>query len=114
MPDVQERILKGGLPCLSLGDGPPLVVFPGLGMTNANPTGIQRWGELRLLAPLARAFTVYRVGRRVGLERGITMASLANDYAGALEEEFGGRSMCSASRPAAPSPCNSRQTGQSW
>jgi pimeloyl-ACP methyl ester carboxylesterase len=59
-------------------------------MTNANPTGIQRWGEVRLLAPLARAFTVYRVGRRVGLEPGTTMTDLANDYARALEEEFGG------------------------
>ena len=90
MPDVQEGILKGGLPCLSFGDGPPLVVFPGLGMTNANPTGLQRWGELRLLAPLARAFTVYRIGCRVGLEPGTTMTDLANDYAEALEEEFGG------------------------
>jgi pimeloyl-ACP methyl ester carboxylesterase len=59
-------------------------------MTNANPTGIQRWGELRLLAPLARAFTVYRVGRRVGLEPGTTMTDLVNDYAEALEDEFGG------------------------
>ena len=90
MPDVQEGMLKGGLPCLSLGDGPPLVVFPGLGMTNANPTGIQRWAEVRLLAPLARAFTVYRVSRRVGLEPGATMTDLVNDYAQALEEEFGG------------------------
>jgi hypothetical protein len=58
-------------------------------MTNANPAGFQRWGELRLLAPLARAFTVYRVGRRVGLEPGMTMTDLANDYAKALEDEFG-------------------------
>ncbi len=48
--DVREVRLKGGLPCLSVGDGPPLVVFPGQGMTNANPTGLQRWGELRLLS----------------------------------------------------------------
>jgi pimeloyl-ACP methyl ester carboxylesterase len=66
------------------------VVFPGIGMTNANPTGIQRWGEVRLLSPLARAFTVYRVGRRVGLKPGTTIADLANDYAVALEGEFGG------------------------
>ena len=78
------------MPCLSFGDGPPLVVFPGLGLTNANPAGFQRWGEVRLLVPLARAYTVYRVGRRVGLEFGTTMADLANDYAGALEDEFGG------------------------
>ena len=87
--DIKEEMLKGGLPCLSFGDGPPLVVFPGLGMTNANLTGLQRWGELRLLAPLARAFTVYRVGRRVGLEPATTMTDLTNDFAEALEDEFG-------------------------
>ncbi len=87
---IREGHLKGELPCLSFGHGPPLVVFPGLGMTNANPVGFQRWGELRLLTPLARAFTVYRVGRRIGLEPGTTMSDLANDYAEALEDEFGG------------------------
>jgi pimeloyl-ACP methyl ester carboxylesterase len=89
VPDAKEGTLEGGLPCLSFGEGPPLVVFPGIGMTNANPTGIQRWGELRLLSPLARAFTIYRVGRRVGLKSGTTMADLAYDYAMALESEFG-------------------------
>ena len=41
-------------------------------------------------SPLAQAFTVYRVGRRVGLKSGTTVAGLANDYAVALEEEFDG------------------------
>ena len=89
MPDVREGMLLGGLPCLSFGEGPPLVVFPGIGMSNANPSGIQRWGELRLLSPLAGAFTVYRVGRRVGLKPGTSIVDLANDYALALEEEIG-------------------------
>ena len=83
-------MLKGGLPCLSFGGGPPLVVFPGLGMTNENPHGFRRWGEMRLLAPLARAFTVHRVSRRIGLEPGTTMRDLANDHAEALEDGFGG------------------------
>ena len=83
--EVVEGQLGGGLPHLSFGHGPPLVVFPGLGMTNANPTGIQRWGELRLLSPLARSFTVHRVGRKVGLKRGTIMADLAQDYAGAVK-----------------------------
>ena len=90
MRGVREGFLKGGLPRLSFGDGPPLVVFPGLGMSNANPAGLQRWGELRLLAPLGRAFTVHRVGRPVGPESGTTMEDLANGYAGALGDEFGG------------------------
>jgi pimeloyl-ACP methyl ester carboxylesterase len=88
--DMTEGMLKGGLPYLSFGEGPPLVVFPGLGMTNANPTGLQRWGEVRLLAPLARTFTVYRIGRRIGLKPNTTMADLVNDYAEALADEFGG------------------------
>jgi pimeloyl-ACP methyl ester carboxylesterase len=87
--EVVEGQLGGGLPHLSFGHGPPLVVFPGLGTTNANPTGIQRWGELRLLSPLARSFTVHRVGRKVGLKRGTTMADLAQDYAGAIGDGFG-------------------------
>jgi hypothetical protein len=85
--EVREGRTEGGLPYLSFGEGPLLVVFPGLGMTNANPSGIQRWGEMRLLAPLARTFTVCR---RVGLAYGTTMEDLANDYAFALDEEFGG------------------------
>jgi len=88
--DIREGHLKGGLPYLSFGDGPPLVVFPGGQMSNANPAGFQRWVEVRLLAPLARACTVYRVSRRVGLEPGTTMPHLVNDYAEALEDEFGG------------------------
>jgi pimeloyl-ACP methyl ester carboxylesterase len=87
--EVKEGRL-GGLPLLSFGEGPPLAVFPGLGMSNANPSGIQRFGEVRLLSPLAQAFTVHRIGRRVGLEQGTTMADLAEDYAGAIEEGFGG------------------------
>lgn len=55
--ELREGQTEGGLPYLSFGEGPPLVVFPGLGMTNANPSGIQRWGKMRLLAPMASAFT---------------------------------------------------------
>ena len=87
---VEERRLGNGLPGLIFGEGPPLAVFPGLGMTNGNPTGVQRWGELRLLAPLARHFIVHRISWRVGLARGTTMADLAADYARAIEEGFRG------------------------
>jgi pimeloyl-ACP methyl ester carboxylesterase len=86
--EVREGQTEGGLPFLSFGAGPPLVVFPGLGMTNANPSGIQRWGEMRLLAPLASTFTVHRISRRIGLASETTMEDLANDYAGALDEMF--------------------------
>ena len=64
-------------------------MFPGLGLSNASPVGFKRWGEVRLLAPLARAFTLYRVGCRIGLGTRTTMAELANDYVRAIEGEFG-------------------------
>jgi pimeloyl-ACP methyl ester carboxylesterase len=89
MRGVREGFLKRALPRLSFGDGPPLVVSPGLGLSNANPAGPQRWGSCSC-SPLWRAFTVHRVGRPVGLEPGTTMEDLANDYAGALEDGFGG------------------------
>jgi pimeloyl-ACP methyl ester carboxylesterase len=87
---VREGRFRNGVPYLAFGEGRPLAVFPGLGMTNGNPTGIGRWGELQILRPLARAFTVYRVGRRVGLRNGTTMADFVEDHAAALEGEFGG------------------------
>ena len=40
MHNVREGTLKGGLTYITFGDGPPLVVFPGLGPSNANPTGL--------------------------------------------------------------------------
>jgi pimeloyl-ACP methyl ester carboxylesterase len=87
--EVREGTMKGGLPYISVGEGAPLVVFVAGGPTNANPTGWQRRYEVRWLAPLARGgFTVYRVNRKIGLKRGLTMADLADDYALALEDEF--------------------------
>jgi pimeloyl-ACP methyl ester carboxylesterase len=89
MLEVREGTMKGGLPYISVGEGPPLVVFVAGGLTNANPTGWQRRYEVSWLSPLARGgFTVYRVNRKIGLRRGVTMADLAGDYALALESEF--------------------------
>ena len=87
--EMKEGQTECSLPYLSFGKGAPLVVLPGLRMSNANPSGIQRWGEMLLLAPLTRTFTVRRISRRVGLAHGTTMQDLANDYAIALDEEFG-------------------------
>jgi pimeloyl-ACP methyl ester carboxylesterase len=89
MLEVREGTMKGGLPYISVGEGPPLVVFVAGGPTNAIPTGWQRRYEVSWLSPLARGgFTVYRVNRKIGLRRGVTMADFAGDYALALESEF--------------------------
>jgi pimeloyl-ACP methyl ester carboxylesterase len=88
--NVRERTLKGGLSYIAFGDGPPLVVFPGLFPSNANPTGLLLRFEMGWLSPLARAFTVYRINRKVGLAPDTTMADLASHYATAIEERFEG------------------------
>lgn len=92
VPEVREGIFTGGLPYIAFGEGPPLVVLPGLGMSNTNPAVLQRRWEVRrgFFSPLARGgFTVYEVNRRPGLEVGTTMADLASDHARALEAGFG-------------------------
>src|SRR4029450_865800 len=70
--------------------GPPLVVFPGLFPSNANPTGLLLRFEMGWLSPLARAFRVYRLNRKVGLAPDTTMADLASHYATAIEDRFEG------------------------
>jgi pimeloyl-ACP methyl ester carboxylesterase len=58
--------------------------------TARNPTGLARWGELRLLRRLTNQFTVYAVGRRPGLQPGVTMADLAAHACEGIESRFDG------------------------
>jgi pimeloyl-ACP methyl ester carboxylesterase len=88
--NVREGTLKGGLTYITFGNGPLLVVFPGLGPSNANPTGLLLRFEMAWLSPLARTFRVYRLNRKVGLAPGTTMADLASHYATAIEDRFEG------------------------
>jgi pimeloyl-ACP methyl ester carboxylesterase len=90
VPNVHEGTSKGCLSYISFGDGPPLVVFPGLFASNANPTGLLLRFEMGWLSPLARTFRVYRLNRKVGLAPGTTMADLASHYATAIEDRFEG------------------------
>jgi pimeloyl-ACP methyl ester carboxylesterase len=87
---AREGTLKGGLTYISFGEGPPLVVFPGLFPSNANPTGFSLRFEMGWLSPLARTFRVYRINRKVGLAPHTTMADLASHYATAIEDSFEG------------------------
>jgi pimeloyl-ACP methyl ester carboxylesterase len=88
--DVREGTLHGGLPYLTVGDGPPLVVFSGLTAEHANPSGLERGFQLQSLKPLARHFTVYAVNRKPGLPAGTTIKDLAGHYAEAIARQFPG------------------------
>jgi pimeloyl-ACP methyl ester carboxylesterase len=89
MQAVTEGRLSTGQPYLRLGEGPPLVVAPGLSPEHANPTGAWRRISLSWATPFAEHFTVYLVNRKVGLAPGATLADIAADYAGAIEHDIG-------------------------
>lgn len=85
---IAEGELHGGLPCLIVGSGPPLVVLPGLSAENRNPTGMERTSQLRNVKPLAELFTVHLVNRRPGREPGANMNDLASDVATAIRTDL--------------------------
>ncbi|MEC3955991.1 alpha/beta hydrolase [Nocardia sp. CDC153] len=87
--DVSEGALTHGLPYLAFGSGQPLVFLRWFTPDHANPTGWQRTSEIRTLAPLARHFRVYAVGRAPGMAMGTTMADIATQHAEAIRAEFG-------------------------
>jgi pimeloyl-ACP methyl ester carboxylesterase len=86
---AQDRLI-GGLECIVLGSGPPLVMLPGLAPENGRPTARPiRNGEVQAMARYARSHTVYWVGRPTGLTRGTSFAQLTATTAAALRAEFG-------------------------
>jgi len=89
MRPVTEGVFSSGVPYLTLGHGPPLVVAAGLTSQHANPTGLWRRMSLSWAAPFVDHFTVYLVNRRAGLAPGVTLADIAADYADAIEQDIG-------------------------
>jgi pimeloyl-ACP methyl ester carboxylesterase len=89
MHEVTEGAFSTGPPYLKVGQGPPLLVASGLTAEHKNPTGRWRKSVLAWVAPFAEHFTVYLTNRRPGLAPGTTMAELAADYAGAIEDDIG-------------------------
>ena len=86
---VTEETMLGGLPCLRLGQGPPLVMATGGAAEHANPVGFTRRMTLSTAAPFAAHFTVYVTSRKPGLAPGSTMADIAADFANAIEDDIG-------------------------
>lgn len=82
---------SNGLPLLAFGEGPPLVVFPGLTMTNEVPTGMDRYFQERMFRELARHHRIHVLARRPGLAASTTMADLAADYAEAISTDIADR-----------------------
>lgn len=58
MRDIREGLLYGGLPYRAAGAGPPVVVFRGIEVDNADPSGQSRRRNMRVFRSLTRHFTV--------------------------------------------------------
>jgi pimeloyl-ACP methyl ester carboxylesterase len=78
-----------GLPCLSIGVGPPLIVLV-FTPEAAIPTGLGRRYLMRTVRPFTEHFTVHVLNRRPGLSETTTMAELAAHYAEAIDATFTG------------------------
>lgn len=85
--NVRESSL-GNFPCLVAGAGPPLVQLAGLTPEAGVSAGSLRRVHEAAMQPWARGREVFYLNRRPGLPRGMTMAALAAEHAGALREAF--------------------------
>ena len=81
--------LHDDAPYLKIGQGPPLVMVPGLTPEHDVPSGWQRRIALSAARPLARDFTVYVINRKRGLQPGESMSDIAGHLASAIEHDLG-------------------------
>jgi pimeloyl-ACP methyl ester carboxylesterase len=87
---VRGERLNDGLSAVAVGQGPPLVVLPGLGQDADLAAGVPRtvaWSNLLLATGLKR--TVHLIHRPLRPPAGMTIAQLACWHATALRERFG-------------------------
>lgn len=85
-----RRIDLGDMPALVCGVGPPLLWLGGLSPESGVDRPTLRRTNLSSIRAYTRTRTMFYVGRRVGLARGLSMAALTEQYADAIRAGFGG------------------------
>jgi pimeloyl-ACP methyl ester carboxylesterase len=88
-PRESVGFLHGNVPCLTVGDGPPLVSVLGLTPEHDLPTGLERRMVLAHARHLAGDFTVHVVNRKRGLRAGESMSEIAGHLAAAIDHDIG-------------------------
>jgi pimeloyl-ACP methyl ester carboxylesterase len=89
MPGESAGFLHGNVPYVKIGQGPPMVVVPGLTPEHDVPSGLERRMALTSARPLAQDFTVYVANRKRGLKTGESMSDIAGHLARAIEHDIG-------------------------
>ncbi|MBJ8345840.1 alpha/beta fold hydrolase [Antrihabitans sp. YC2-6] len=87
--DMIEGTMEHALPFYSFGAGEPLVVLRWFTVDHANPHGLERHAELRVLSPLAAHREVFAINRAPDMPAGTTMSDIAREHAEALDAFFG-------------------------
>ena len=101
-PEVVADTFPNGMGYLRFGSGgKPLLWIPDPSHTgHIRPSGpdgdVPKSGYLVLMTRMLRSFveagyTIYLVGQKPNLSHGCTLADMAEDYAGLIVEEFGGK-----------------------
>jgi pimeloyl-ACP methyl ester carboxylesterase len=87
---IQSGELPGRMSYVAIGDGPPLVVFPGMSREANGASTRSQAREGSHYSGLARATgrTIYVVHRPRGIGTGTSMADLATAHAAALRTQF--------------------------
>lgn len=82
---------ESGLPYLRIGSYPRiLVIFEGLSFENKPPSGLMLRMYVGTVKLIAQNYTVYSVGRKIGLPADYSMRDMSDDYATMIRNEFGG------------------------
>lgn len=89
MPEESAGFLHGNVPYVKIGQGPPMVMVPGLTPEHDVPSGLERRIAVTQARPLAEDFTVYVANRKRGLKSGESMSDIAGHLASAIEHDIG-------------------------
>ena len=79
---------ENALPHFSAGNGPSLVVLPGLSGRTGTPARLKAWIQRKTIADFIGDRTVFCIDRRYDLEPGISIADLAGEYARTVASLF--------------------------
>jgi hypothetical protein len=109
----QEAVgfLHDDAPYLKIGQGPPLVMVPGVTPEHDVPRGWQRRMALASARALARDFTVYVVNRKRGLQPGESMSNIAGIWPTRSSTTLASRCSWRAPAPAGRSHCSLPSSG---
>jgi len=89
-PDI--GVFANGMAYARLGSGPKTALLIPGGPGNEAPSGMTvRMFTSQVRPLLEEGYSIWHVTRKRGMPTGYTMADIADDYAGLIEDEFGGR-----------------------